>query len=287
MKLTINALIGLALFFGMAGGIYSGPARAAASDMADTLVPHKALYDVQLTATRSGSQVLNISGKMFYEWKPTCDAWISDHRFNLFYEYADSPGMTVTSDFSTYEPYDGKSFDFTSRRQRDGVLYEELRGHAAMDGTGKNGGGVARYAVPAGLTFDLSPDMLFPMRHTVEMVRHAKSGQKFFSANVYDGSDEEGPVEINTFIGKQVNPLKTIVPSDKLDMTLLNTPAWNIRMAVFPDASQEEKSDYEMSLVFHENGIISDMQIDYEDFSVSQKLVALEKIKSDECPKHR
>lgn len=82
--------------------------------------------------------------------------------------------------------------------------------------------------------------MMFPMKHTVEMVKKAQSGQKFFSANVFDGSDEEGPVEINTFIGKSVNPLKTIVPSDKLSMDLLNTPAWNIRMAVFPSTSDEK-----------------------------------------------
>lgn len=276
MKSIPHVLMSLAVLMAV-------PAHAAGPDISDVLTPHKALYDVELVATRSGSQVINISGKMFYEWKPSCDAWITDHRFNLFYEYADSPGMTVTSDFSTYEPFDGKSFDFTSRRQRDGELYEELRGHAALDGSGKKGGGIARYSIPESLEFDLSSDMLFPMKHTVEMVKKARSGQKFFSANVFDGSDEEGPVEINTFIGKPVNPLKTIVPSDKLDMGLLNTPAWNIRMAVFPSASDEDKSDYEMSMVFHENGVISDMLIEYEDFSVTQKLVALEKIKADTC----
>ncbi|MBN8520919.1 MAG: cell envelope integrity EipB family protein [Alphaproteobacteria bacterium] len=259
-------------------------AQAAGAAMSEVLAPHKALYDVKLVATRSGSQVINISGKMFYEWQPTCEAWVTDHRFNLFYEYADSPGMTVTSDFSTYEPFDGKSFDFASRRKRDGELYEELRGHAAMDGKEKKGGGVARYSLPSDLSFDLKPGMYFPMKHTVEMVRRAKAGDKIFSAHIFDGSDEEGPVEINTFIGKSVNPLKTITPSDKLSMELLNTPAWNIRMAVFPDAQDEDQSDYEMSMVFHENGVISDMLIEYEDFSVSQKLVALEKLPAVKCP---
>lgn len=141
MKFLPHVLICLAVFL-------AAPAHAAGPDISDVLTPHKALYDVELVAARSGSQVINISGKMFYEWKPSCDAWITDHRFNLFYEYADSPGMTVTSDFSTYEPFDGKSFDFTSRRQRDGELYEELRGHAVMDGSGKKGGGLARYSLP-------------------------------------------------------------------------------------------------------------------------------------------
>jgi hypothetical protein len=38
-----------------------------------------------------------------------------------------------------------------------------------------------------------------------------------------------------------------------------------------------------MSLVFHENGLISDMLIEYDDFSVTQKLVALEKVDAASC----
>ena len=98
----------------------------------DHLTPHKALYDINLVATRSGSQIINISGKMFYEWKPTCEAWITDHRFSLSYEYADSPGMKVTSDFSTFETFDGEDFNFSARRKRDNTLYQELRGKATI-----------------------------------------------------------------------------------------------------------------------------------------------------------
>ena len=47
-------------------------------------VPHKALYEIRLAETKSGSQIVNISGQMFYEWKSACDAWISDHRFRFF-----------------------------------------------------------------------------------------------------------------------------------------------------------------------------------------------------------
>ena len=107
------------------------------------------------------------------------------------------------------------------------------------------------------------------------------TNQKFFSATVFDGSDDEGPVEINTFIGNPTNAMKFVTPSDALDMTLLNTPAWNVRMAVFPVAQKEASSDYEMSMIFHENGVISDMLIEYDDFSVTQKLVALDRLEDE------
>lgn len=242
------------------------------------LVPHKALYDINLVATHSGSQIINISGKMYYEWKPTCDAWVTDHRFILFYEYADSPGMRVTSDFSTFETFNGADFNFSARRRRDDTLYQELRGKATI----ADKGGVASFTMPEDLDFELTNGAMFPMAHTLEMIKKAKANKKFFKAVVFDGSDEEGPVEINTFIGKPVNVMKMISASDDLDMTLLNTSAWKIRMAVFPTVEENGAlSDYEMSIVFHENGIISDMLIDYDDFSVTQKLVSLEKVEAD------
>lgn len=246
----------------------------------DMLAPHKALYDINLVATRSGSQILNISGKMFYEWKPTCEAWVTDHRFNLHYEYADSPAMNITSDFSTFEEFDGDDFNFSSRRKRDGDLYQELRGYAEME---DEESGLATFSKPEGLSYTLTPGTYFPMRHTVEMIRNAKAGKKFFTASVFDGSDEEGPVEINAFIGQPVNAMTVVSASPNLDMSLVNTPAWKVRMAVFPETDPSATADYEMSMIFHENGVISDMLIEYDDFSVTQKLVALEKMDFDSC----
>ncbi len=243
------------------------------------LVPHKALYEIDLVATKSGSQIANIDGKMYYEWKPSCDAWITDHRFSLLYEYADSPAMQIASDFSTFETFDGKQFNFSARRSRDHNLYQELRGIAEL---GEKGGNVD-YTLPENLKFDLSNGAMFPMSHTLEMVKNFNSDKKFFSAVVFDGSDDEGPVEINSFIGKSVNALSRVKGNEKINMALLNTPAKNIRMAVFPTLSDSEVADYEMDMVFHQNGIISDMLIEYGDFSVSQKLVALEKLEANDC----
>jgi hypothetical protein len=248
-------------------------------DAASILTPHKALYDINLVATRSGAQVVNISGKMFYEWKPSCEGWITDHRFNLFYEYADSPAMKITSDFSTFEDFNGESFSFSARRKRDNNLYQDLRGRATM----ADKGGDVNFTKPDDLSFELTQGAMFPMSHTAQMVREALAGKKLFQAVVFDGSDDEGPVEINTFIGAPVNALQKIEPSEALDMSLLNNKAWNVRMAVFPILDKEASSDYEMDMIFHENGVISNMLIEYDNFSVTQKLVALEPVRAEAC----
>jgi len=255
------------------------PVPAVAADaLAKTLVPHKALYDIDLVATHSGSQILNISGQMSYEWKPACDAWVTDHKFQLFYEYADAPGMKIKSDFSTFETHDGKTFNFTSRRHRNGEMYQEIRGIAdAGEKAGK-----AVFKMPEGVKYDLAGGTLFPMGHTLELIKRAQAGDKFYSAQVFDGSDEEGPIEINTFIGKKTTDSSS-VKTEKIDESLLKGDAWNMRMAVFPAADREEESDYEMGMIFHDNGIITNMLIEYDDFSVRQNLVSLERIKSEGC----
>lgn len=241
--------------------------------------PHKALYDVSLSSKKSGAQIVNIAGQMLYEWSSGCDAWNSNHRFNLLYEYADTSPMRITSDFSTYESFDGKEMHFTSQRKRDGELFEELRGFASLgDRDGK-----ADYSIPETLEFDLTANTLFPMQHTMDVVQKIHDGKKFYKATIFDGSDEDGPLDINAFIGKETKVEKEFRENKNIDQELLGTKAWNVRLAFFPLTNPETTSDYEMSLVLHENGVISDMDVEYSDFSVSQKLIALEPINENGC----
>ena len=270
-------------------GLTDGPARAmepvkAAVPSLDKALqngfaPHKALYDIKLAGTKSGSQIINITGQMLYEWQPACDGWISNHRFNLYYEYADSPAMQIQSDFSTFESFDGKSFNYTSQKKRDGQIFEELRGQATLDDKGK---GEAVYSLPKGLSFDLPAGTLLPMSHTLAVFENMRQNKKFFKSVIFDGSDEEGPVEVNAFIGKPVSMSGSFKKDAKMDARLLASPGHKIRLAFFPMNDPSAPSDYEMNLVMHDNGIISDMFIEYDDFSVTQKLVALESL-ADAC----
>lgn len=237
------------------------------------LVPHKALYQIKLASTKSGSQIVNVEGQMFYEWQPSCEAWNSSHRFKLLYEYADSKPLNVTSDFSTFEPFDGKSLNFTSQRKRDGRVFEEVRGSATLD--------EALYTIPDGLSYDLPEGTAFPMQHTLTLLEKAKAGKKFYTTTMFDGSDEEGPVEINAFI--RGADAEVIEASGDIDEDLLGGQRWKVRLAFFPLNNAEETSDYEMDLLLHENGVITNMFVEYDDFSITQNLVALEKLESS-CP---
>jgi hypothetical protein len=57
-------------------------------------------------------------------------------------------------------------------------------------------------------------------------------------------------------------------------------------MAFFPLTDKESTSDYEMAMTLHDNGIIDAMEIEYDDFTLSQTLVALESV-PDGCADSR
>ena len=289
LKLTLITAGLIGLVFVLAGSPVTPPSSA--SPKKDfTLVPHKALYEINLVSTKSGSQIVDVGGEMYYELTSGCDAWITNHRFQLRYDYIDSPSVRVKSNFSTYESHDGESFNFTSTRRRDGAVFEELKGQAYLNpvpgsagGGDRLGTGKAIYAQPEGLSFDLPDSTRFPMRHTLDLLARAEEGEKFFNSVVFDGSDDEGPVSINAFIGPTVNAMARVTTSPKIDVTLLNTAARTTRLAFFPVDQTGLAPDYEMEMIIHDNGVVSDMLVEYDTFSVTQKLVALEKLPADTC----
>ncbi len=287
MMLLFNKKFGF-LFLALTGiFILYGGQKIAAKPIVDPateagLMPHKALYSIRLMSSRSAAQLINVSGQMFYEWKPDCDAWIANHSFNLLYEYADSPATKITSDFSQYESFNGNDLNFSSKRKRNGVLFEEYRGHAELKETGI---GEAHFNVPKDVHYDLPKGTLFPMAHTMSVIDQIKQGKPFRQDTIFDGSDAEGPVNVNVFIGKEVSGMAKVEPSADLDTSLLNVPARKVRLAFFPVKENSEIADYEMDMVFHDNGVVSHMIVEYEDFTVEQKLIALEK-RSSECTVH-
>lgn len=239
------------------------------------LVSHRALYDVRLSSKESNAAISNIKGKMFYEWRDECEEWVSNHHFDVLYDYMELPAQHVKSNFSTYESHDGERFFFNVQRNRSDQISEDLRGAAQP--------GLATYTHPEDLVILLPEGTVFPTAHTLKVLNAIKQGVNSYSTILFDGSDDKGPVDVNSFIGQQVSYKKheeLDIKDNDINMSLLNGKAWRVHLAFFPLAKEDVTAQYEMSVVFHENGIISAMDIDYGDFSVAQKLVALEPLEA-------
>lgn len=259
-----------------------GVHAAAVMKPTSILAGHKAIYNIQFRSAKIGSQVVDVHGKLLYIFKPSCGGWISDHRFNLTYEYTDNPPLAVETKYATFESFEGDKLQFSSVRRSDGEIDQEIRGSAFLD-VQKQAGGVATYTMPDKQSFKLSSDMLFPVSHTIKLIGEAQKGQHMLYAKLFDGSDTEGPIAVNAVIGAKKPSVIEKTISENIDKDLLNVPSWTVSMGFFPLQGDQSASDYELSMDLLENGIIRTMNVDYHDFSVTQKLVALEKVKPDEC----
>ena len=277
VAITIVAILTFGLLFALQQSADETEASRSGNVAPVNFVSHKALYDIELSGIRSGSQIVNIQGQMLYELQNICDGWVTNHSFNILYEYADTPPLRIKSDFSTHERADGSVLNFTSQRKRNGDIFEALRGQALGNQKHK---GEATFSQPEGLTYSLPPGTLFPIAHTQQVARQIANNQAFNTHVIFDGSDEDGPVQVSSFIGAVRDDFDRYKDKDAIDFALVDSPARNVRLAFFPYLDNQAKADYEMDLVFHENGIISDMLIDYQDFSVVQTLTAVEKIET-------
>jgi hypothetical protein len=277
----------LALIIGLCV-VYAGqpaalqPAAGAGDNVG--LAVHQALYDFKLFSAAPSAGINAVRGRMYFEQDDACDAWTTDRRFTTEYQYVDDPADTDASHYVAFESKDRQQFSFSSERQENGEMTEQLRGSVeiAPDGTAK-----AVYARPDDLGYDLPKGYLFPARHTMEIIRHARAGDKFFSAVLFDGTDADGPVEVGAFIGKKAaaDEIKKIAGANKnIDASLLTPDAWHIRMAVFPLKNREESAPaYEMDVIMHDNGVVSYARVVYKTFSVEQRLKALEKLPPKKC----
>ncbi|MBI3441665.1 MAG: DUF1849 family protein [Proteobacteria bacterium] len=250
------------------------------------IATHRALYDFDLAYADLGIGLNGVKGQMYFEQDDTCDAWTTDRRFTTQYQYADRTPDEDSSHYTSFESKDQKQFSFSSERHENGEMVELLRGSVeknVSDGTAR-----AVYSRPGNISYDLPKGYLLPTLHSIEVIRQARAGRKFFNAVLFDGTDADGPVEINVFIGKKVTAaeIQKIAKGNKtIDARLLTPDAWHIRMAVFPLKNREDMlSAYEMEMIMHDNGVVSDALVDYKTFRVEQKLTALERLPPRKCP---
>lgn len=253
------------------------------------LAAHKSVYDFRMIGIGSGtSGISDIRGSMYYEQGDACEAWTTDHRFTSDYYAPERPPIRHVSQYVAWESKDGQQFQFSSERQEGADQEsEKLRGAVERNAEGNT---TAQYSRPPELTFDLPQGYYLPAAHTVEIIRRARKGERFFNAKLFDGTDAEGPVEVNVFIGKKIaDEERAAILKDKktIDAQLLAAPAWHVRMAVFPlkggAGVDSSVPSYEMDVILHDNGVISDAVVDYKNFKVGQRLTALEPLPATSC----
>jgi len=275
MRRVVLASTALALCGGVAAA-----APPAAHPAAVEVQPHKAMYDMTLESAKPNSGVVGATGSLAYKWGESCDGWTIEQRYQLTMQYEQDQPVTIDSNFVTWESKDGKTYRFNERRTRNGQPDEDIKGDAGFKGA--KGAGGAVFSRPKDQNFDLPAGGLFPTAHTLLLIRKAEDGEHYLAAEVFDGSSVDGSVDISAVLGPKLDP-KAHPASETVKSPLIDRPSWNVRMAFFPDSSKDENPDYELGMRLMDNGIASEMTIDYGDYVIKAKLKEIQALPKPNC----
>ena len=264
---TFIIRLGLVALFLCLGG-------AGVPALAFEIVPHRAVYDLSFAGGKSNSQVVDAKGAMEFEWEDACDGWSVTQRTAMSFSYQTGETVSLGWNLVTWESKDGQRYRFFIRNLENGVVKEEYRGEAHLDGPGQ--GGVADYTLPEGRKIQLPVGTLFPTAHTVALLKHIEAGETFFWATIFDGFDEDGVSDISAIVTKSLgteagaagrSPLLSAVPSNR------------VHLAFFKHNDGSTEPEHEQQLRLHMNGIVESIVLDFGDFNVEGKLKELKELR--------
>jgi EipB-like len=246
---------------------------------ATVLAPHRAVYDLSLDPEHMqlSDDAGDISGRMVFEFTGNaCEGYNVSFRFVM--QRTDSEGQTSVTDLrsTTHEKADGSAFDFLSQTYTNQVLTEDVKGSANI---GDKDLGV-KLVSPAPESISFSRSVIFPTRHLNLIIEKAQNGGGIFEQDIFDGS--EGGTKVyrtTTIIGKQLP-----AAAEPREASIGKIRRWPVTVSYFPlNAGEDQTPDYTISFDLWENGVSTNLTMDYGDFALAGRLANYEALPQTDC----
>src|SRR5690606_35581436 len=110
----------------------------------------------------------------------------------------------LRSSYASWETLDGDDMTFAYRSSLSGRPLDRYRGDARL--TAERAGGQADFREPSPGSLELPEGTLFPTEHAIELIARAAAGERFFTANLFDGSEGATLDEVVATIGQRADP---------------------------------------------------------------------------------
>lgn len=243
------------------------------------LVPHRAVYDLELKEAAEKAGIKAMYGRMVYEFTgSSCEGYKVSFRFVTETEVGEEKRISDQRSTS-FEDIKGGRFEFESQSYTDDRLDKEVQGLAEE----QNDKITVDLTSPSAKQVELQPSR-FPTEHMLEVIRLARSGQRFFEARVFDGSDNgDKAVFTTTVVGAPTGVLPDD-PDAQSAGKLKDEKTWPVTIAYFNDEKADGLPTYRMSFKLYDNGVSRDLTMDYGDFALSGHLVKLDFLPESKCP---
>jgi hypothetical protein len=237
------------------------------------LLSHRAAYRLSLGQTDSGAGLAQVRGGLVLEWRAACDGWLSRQRLGFVAEADEGPGFTYDVRFSSWESRDSTQLRFNVRSFDGRRMQEEFRGLAKLPAPGA--AGTARYSVPEGDEVVLPAGTIFPTEHVADLVAAARAGESVISRQVFDGSGEDALTRATAVIGKA----KTVRLLDGSG----EEQRWPVSIAYFAAQGDDTLPQFEIAFDLSPGGVLSNVRLDYGEFTLKADLEKLETFAQPEC----
>ena len=243
------------------------------------LVPHRAVYDLELRDAAEKAGIKSMRGRMVYEFTGSeCEGFTVNFRFVTETDMGDEKRISDQRS-TTYEDIRSGRFDFESKSYTDERLDKEVQG-SAEDLKDKIS---VELTSPSERMVELQAGR-FPTEHMLEVIKTARSGKHFFEARVFDGSDNGDKTVFTTTVVGSPMAVEPDDPDAKSAGKLKDLKTWPVTIAYFNDEKADGLPTYRMSFKLYDNGVSRDLIMDYGDFALSGHLVKLDLLPESKCP---
>lgn len=261
-----------------------GPAAAAGNSVA--FAPHRAVYEIALVKSASGAGVSEMTGRMVYELTGSaCEGFTQNMRFVT--RMVNQEGTTTINDLrtSSWEENEGKRLRFSSTQYQNDKIDEASQGDARRNEAAS--ATEVELVQPEKKKVALPQNVYFPMQHATALIQSAKDGKTIFAADIFDGSEKgEKFYKTNAVIGKKIEQGAVANSASIADAArLAGLGSWPITISYFEAGKDKQDTIpvYELAFRYYENGVTSDLKIDYGDFLLSGELKELTLLPAANC----
>lgn len=231
---------------------------------------HIAVYELELYKNQS-NKINEVAGKLVIEVIDSCNGYTQTQRMILKIIYLDGAIVRSDSMQSTWESYDGKVMKFSNHVYLNGVSKELFEGKALI----RNNKLFINFNLPDNEEVIVKDTVIFPSEHLVELINSAKRGDFIFRKRIYDGTGPDGFYDAVAVINTKVKEIKI---NKNIHKELHNTESWWANLAFFSVKLPKGTPDYEVGIRLHDNGVVSEFTLNYNEFSIKAKPKKIEYI---------
>lgn len=214
-----------------------------------------------------------------YHFSSDCDFYAQSLRQVIAMQPQEGSPQLSESRVSTYE--DGRGQDFRFTTAKSGARGEGVEGRAQR---ASDGALAIALSSPRAQKMSANSAVLFPTQHIAKLIAAAERGEKILLARVFDGSaDGRRIFNVTAVIGglRKTPDTDSAARADKLR----GLRRWPVSLAYFPEDRHDGAPDYVLNYDLYENGVSTQLRLDYGDYSLVGELTRIAFPQQTRCRK--